>query len=167
MEGKLIVNGQEIKVQISQEEYEKLTKSNKTGYERVAHGERFYIVNSEGQVNVWEDLDYTCDKIMYEQGNYYTDKNLAVANARADKLMRNLRRFAAEHRTTEVSWGSYTPKKYFIQYNYVTNKLGCVYNTVCKYVGIVCFETDEIADAAIEKFKDELIWYFTEYKDSL
>lgn len=167
MEATLIVNGRDIKVQISKEEYKKLTKANKTGYEHVGHNETFYVVNGEGNVTKWTDLDYECDKAVYEEANYYTDRNLAVANARADKLMRNLRRFSAEHRTAEVTWGNCTPKKWFIQYGYTSNKLGCVYNLACKYVGIICFETEEIANAAIEKFNDELIWYFTKYKDSL
>ena len=167
MEATLIVNGRDIKVQISQEEYKKLTKASKTGYERVGYNETFYVVNDKGNVGKWTDLDYECNKAVYEEANYYTDRNLAEANARADKLMRNLRRFSVEHRSAEFRWGANTPRKWFIQYDYSANQIRPVYNINVKYFAIICFETEEIAEAAIKEFHDELIWYFTKYKDSL
>ena len=33
--------------------------------------------------------------------------------------------------------------------------------------GTILFDSEETAQAAIDEFHDELIWYFTEYKDSL
>jgi hypothetical protein len=32
--------------------------------------------------------------------------------------------------------------------------------------GSVCFDTHELAEAAIEKYRDELMWYFTQYQDT-
>lgn len=40
-------------------------------------------------------------------------------------------------------------------------------NIYYRYHGIIYFDSGEAAQLAIETFHDELIWYFTEYKDSL
>lgn len=167
MEATLIVNGRDIKVQISQEEYKKLTNANKTGYERVGHNETFYIVDGDGDVKKWIELDYECDKAVYEEANYYTDRNLAVANARADKLMRNLRRFSVEHRTADVGWGNKCRSKWSIKCDYDNELIWAFDVRSGRNFGTVYFETKETAEAAIKKFKDELLWYFTKYKDSL
>ena len=167
MKAKLIIEGKEIEVEISQKEYEKLIKKKITGYERAAHNNTFYAVSNDGHVDDWVDRNYEVDERIYEEANYYTDKGLAEANARADKLMRNLRRFSAEHRSAELRWRSNTLRKWFIQYDYDANQIAPIYNIRTKYFGLICFETEEIAEAAIKEFHDELIWYFTEYKDSL
>ena len=33
--------------------------------------------------------------------------------------------------------------------------------------GVIYFDLGETANAAIDEFRDELIWYFTEYKEGL
>ena len=45
--------------------------------------------------------------------------------------------------------------------------LGSILNAFTKYFGGIYFDTAEAANLAISTFRDELIWYFTEYKDSL
>ena len=41
------------------------------------------------------------------------------------------------------------------------------YMFYAKHFGAIHFDSEETANAAMDKFHDELIWYFTEYKDSL
>ena len=40
-------------------------------------------------------------------------------------------------------------------------------NIYYRYYGIIYFDSVQIAQLAINTFHDELVWYFTEYKDSL
>lgn len=79
--------------------------------------------------------------------------------------MRQLRRFAVEHRENELNWNDASQGKYYFYCN-----RGCVdidYAVTTKHFGVVYFDTREAAEAALDTFYDELIWYFTEYKDSL
>lgn len=103
---------------------------------------------------------------MYEVANYYSSFDVAYNNARADKLMRQLRRFAVEHREEELDWNSMQNKYYF--YFDHDDDIICIESYMsAQDFGAIYFDTDETAQLAIDTFHDELIWYFTEYKDSL
>ena len=102
----------------------------------------------------------------YDTANYYSSQTVAENNACADELMRQLRRFAVEHRKNEIDWND-DSCKYYISNEGNTNNLNIDSCYRTRYPGCVYFDTPEAAKLAIETFKDELIWYFTEYKDSL
>ena len=169
MKAKLIIEGKEIEVEISEEEYKKLQPSEekKTGYERVPELDIYFYANSGGYVETACEDYYDVDNEYYESANYYSDKTVAENNARADKLMRQLRRFAVEHRANELNWYNINNRKYYITYDFEDNKISAKYKTFLKGLGVTYFDSMETAQAAIDEFHDELIWYFTEYKDSL
>ena len=169
MKAKLIIENKEIEIEISEEEYKKLQPSEekKTGYERVAESDIYFYAHSEGYVGaVCEDC-YDVDNEYYESANYYSDKTVAENNTRADKLMRQLRRFSVEHRGNGVNPNDVNARKYCIYYDYGNNTLGAAFTLYAKTFGVTPFDSEETARAAIDEFRDELIWYFTEYKDSL
>ena len=169
MKAKLIIEGKEIEVEISEEEYEKLQPSEekKTGYEGVPNSDVYFYVNSRGYVETACEDYYDVDNEYYESANYYSDKTVAENNARADKLMRQLRRFSVEHRKCGVNLDDTNTEKHYICYDYEGNELGATFTFVARVFGVIYFDSEETAQAAIDEFHDELIWYFTEYKDSL
>lgn len=166
---KLIIDGKEIEVQINEEDFKKLTTTtNKiTGYERVRYGSTYYT-DSCSKVDAFEE-DSSFDEELYKLGNYYSDPDVAANNVRADNLMRQLRRFAVENRKNDIDWDDETQYKYFIYYYYESNeiKIQSVSSGSFRDFGQIYFDMKETAKLAIEKFKDELLWYFTEYRDSL
>ena len=167
MKAKLVVEGKEFDIEILDPELQKLVAPpKKTGYERVAYGEIYYWEDCLDAREEPETLD-TVDDNAYDGANYYSDRAVAENNARADKLMRQLRRFAVEHRKYNLDWSNMACCKYFIYYDYTEQKL----KTACKIrdrqLFNIYFDSDVVANAAIEAFHDELIWYFAEYKDSL
>ncbi len=169
MKAKLIIEGKEIEVEISEEEYKKLQhpEEKKTGYERVPIDDEFYYASSEGHVE-FDFNTYDCiDDEYYNSANYYSSETVAENNARADKLMRQLRRFSVEHREYGVDFNSTKTEKHYIYYNYDNNELRATYMFYAKHFGVIHFDSEETAQAAIDEFRGELIWYFTEYKDSL
>ena len=166
MKAKLIIENKEIEIEISEEEYKKLHPS-KTGYERVPESDIYFYANTKGDVETACEDCYDVDEEYYESANYYSDKTVAENNARADKLMRQLRRFSVEHRERGVNLNDTNTKKYCIYYDYGNNTLGTAFTLCAKTFGTIRFDSEETAQAAIDKFRDELIWYFTEYKDSL
>ena len=169
MKAKLIIEGKEIEIEISEEEYKKLQPSEekKTGYERVPESDIYFYANSGGYVETACEDYYDVDNEYYESANYYSDKTVAENNTRADNLMRQLRRFSVEHRECKVNFNSANTEKHYIYYNYDDNELRTTYMFYAKHFGVIHFDSEETAQAAIDEFHDELIWYFTEYKDSL
>ena len=169
MKAKLIIEGTEIEVEISEEEYKKLQseEEKKTGYERVPESDVYFYTYPSGCVETTCETCYDIDDECYESANYYSDKTVAENNTRADKLMRQLRRFAGEHRECGVNLNDINTKKYCIYYDYGNNILAAAFTICAKTFGTIRFDSEETAQAAIDEFRDELIWYFTEYKDSL
>ena len=169
MKAKLTIEGKEIEIEISEEEYKKLQPSEekKTGYERVPESSDYFYTYPSGCVETTCEACYDIDDECYASANYYSDKTVAENNARADKLMRQLRRFSVEHREDEVNLDDIKTKKFFITYNYENNEIRLGYTLQLKAFGAIYFDSREVVDAAIDEFHDELIWYFTEYKDSL
>ena len=166
MKAKLIIENKEIEIEISEEEYKKLQPS-ETGYERVPESDVYFYANTKGDAETaCEDCYYIDDKY-YASANYYSDKAVAENNARADKLMRQLRRFSVEHRENGINLNDMNTKKFFVTYNYENNEIQPGYTLQVKAFGTICFDSREATQAAINEFHDELIWYFNEYKDSL
>ena len=168
MLAKLIVEGREFPIEIQDPELQKLLMpQKKTGYERVDKDQTYYIQDLNEGI-VWTS-EYCNDdsNADYNTANYYSDKSVAKNNARADSLMRNLRRFAVEHRKYEIDWTNGQISKYYICVKNATNEI--VYNCAYTVQGFntIYFDTKETVELAINTFHDELVWYFTEYKDSL
>ena len=163
----LVIDGKEFPIEIQDSELQKLIASKKkTGYERVELGERFYSVRADNSIFAPLDDHFLEHDACYDTANYYSSQTVAENNARADELMRQLRRFAVEHRENEINWND-DSRKYCIYDEGNTNNLKIDYCYRTRYFGDIFFDTLEAARLAIETFKDELIWYFTEYKDSL
>lgn len=166
MRAKLIVEGKEFDIDIFDPELQKLVAHKNTGYERVDIGKSFYNIDGKGIIESDEDMRGYYSQDYYDNANYYSDKTLAANNARADKLMRKLRRFAVEHRKKEIDWNDRLGLS-FIGFG-IEDKNPIVLNVGwAKYHGQVIFDSAKTAEEALETFHDELIWYFTEYKDSL
>ena len=168
MIAKLVVEGKEFDIEILNPKLQELiAPKKKTGYERVAENNYYWIVDTHSQIHCLTECDDVDDEDLYDSANYYESEVVAGRNARADKLMRQLRRFTVEHRKQNLNWDDDETPKWSIYYNYDSNELDRwdIYNS--KEFGSICFDSEHTADLAIGTFRDELIWYFTEYKDSL
>ena len=169
MKAKLIIEGKEIEVEISEEECKKIQppEEKETGYERVSESDIYFYTYPSGCVETTCETCYDIDDECYESANYYSDKTVAENNIRADNLMRQLRRFAVEHRECEVNFNNINTEKYYMYYDYDDNELGVSFVFRTRNFGAIYFDSKETANAAIAEFRDELIWYFTEYKEGL
>lgn len=170
MKVKLTIDGKEFEVEMDDNEakamlsLKTLCEKKKTGYERVEKGEIYYAELDDGTTYCYEG---SYAEKNYEDANYYLDRTVAENNARADKLYRQLRRFAVEHRKEILDWNDGDIGKVFLYYNHSINKIDYATSFLRHEYGNIYFNSEETAKLAIETFKDELIWYFTEYKDSL
>ena len=140
----------------------------KTGYERVKHGEKCFRGFGDGTVSGTYENGF-CTEIYYDVASYYSDEDLAKSNIRADKLMRQLRRFAAENGgiPSVEDWNG-TPRKYGIICIF-NNEVRLETYAVCsaRTFGGIFFNDEKAAEKAIKLYHNELIWYFTEYEAML
>lgn len=170
---KIMFGDNEVEAFIKENDFEKVVKiveqnknKNKTGYERVYDSD-YYINDVYGRTEKMLDGEWDYGDEHYDAANYYSDKTVAENNARADKLMRQLRRFAAFQRDKNLDWNNIDQYKYYIEYNYYSGEL-CTGSVTCMRDAFdIYFHSESCANAAIDLLHDELIWYFTEYKDSL
>ena len=80
----------------------------KTGYERNKTNDIYYSIDIADNVFKNFDLHDIVHDDIYSIANYYIDKTVAINNARADKLMRQLRRFAVENNDDKIETNSDT-----------------------------------------------------------
>ena len=181
MKFEIKVDGKTVQVEMTEEQlkelgaFEQLKKlglieEQRTGYERVKKGEMYYLIDTEynSMLKITEFNDQE-DEQCYNTGNYYSNKTIAENNARADRLLRQLRRWQAQHdKAISISdWKNDQIDKYCITYGYGDEKLYVDHYYSIRLPNTIHFTTKEKAQEAIEVFKDELIWYFTEYVQRL
>lgn len=173
-EMKVTVNGKEYECQeikIKTDAGEIVVNSDidkkKTGYERVNKKNEYCFVMADNNVVTAVDYYDSTDNAIYKGANYYSSEEIAKNNARADKLMRQLRRFSVENRKNDINWTSNKECGYRIVYNHQESIIEISCSFIVENFGTIYFDSQELAKRAIREFNDELIWYFTEYKDSL
>ena len=172
MQVTISANGKNIKAEISEEQAKilGLIEEQRTGYERVEKRETYYVINTEddSMINITEFNDQT-DERCYNTGNYYSDKTIAENNARADRLLRQLRQWQAQNDEpiSVEDWNNDSKKKWFIIYSYSSEEMYAEYYYIMRLPNTIYFATKEKAEEAIEVFRDELLWYFTEYQQRL
>lgn len=98
-------------------------------------------------------------KSLREVGNCFKREEDAKAQARAEKLMRQLKMFANWHDNGKKGRECYI--KYMIERDILIPEIIDAKDFVP--FGSVVFCSLEITCEAIERFKDELLWYFKEY----
>ena len=88
-------------------------------------------------------------------------------NARADRLLRQLRQWQAlnDKPISVEDWNNESKKKWFIIYS--SEEMYAEYYYIMRLPNTIYFATKEKAEEAIEVFRDELLWYFTEYVQRL
>ena len=166
MQVTISANGKNIKAEISEEQAKILglvEDKPKTGYESLGTGETYYLVDVDEITTM--KYDSRLDRDCYDVGNYYSDKVIAENNARADRLLRQLRQWQAlnDKPISQSDWEDNGKNKWCILYSYGAEKLYVDYFHYIRLHNVIYFTTKEKAEEAIEVFKDELLWYFTEY----
>ena len=156
------VSGMELKEILDVEEKEK----NKTGYERVGKGESYYTINIFKEVVSFTDDEFS---EIYTETSYFNDENLVENIARAERLKYQLRRYAALNGgiPSPVDWQNIEIEKYFIDYLYHIKSIKSGVTRLYRGFGQIYFKNEEACKKAMVIFKDELIWYFTEFEEQL
>lgn len=156
---KLIINGKEFEVQLTEEQAQELTAQKKvTGFERVKADETYFYTDGDGDFSEDYEAKGVTDDIRYRNANYYSDATIAEWCIRNDTLNRKMRRWAAEHNTDTIDWEDRFSDTCFISYNYEHKEVDITHCYATARAGVVYFCMREIAEEAIKEFGDEIEW---------
>ena len=158
---KLTIDNQEFELDVDEKQLKNITDKlvvSRNGYEQSTQG--FYVSAKDEVFEVPNTGD--SGYALWEVGNYYSNRKFAEDCARADRLMRNLRRFSVEHRTKNIKQCS---EKYLIQYDIRTGTIAPV-DFEHGYAGAVLFDTKECCAEAIQEYYNTLVWYFEKFSDT-
>lgn len=167
----LSFNGKSVEVELTQEQLKELgliEEKKKTGYERVGRCNVYYMIEVNGMPMSHVD-NSPLDTLLYNNAQYYSDETIADNNARADKLMRQIRRFAAENGgiPSKEDWKDNNKEKYYIAYDYDCEEIFVNDVEWDRDSFQIYFNSKEACEKAIEKFKKDLEWFFTMYQAQL
>lgn len=170
MKVELKVNDKSVQVEMTEEQLKELgVIKPRTGYERRKEcNNEYYLVTAGGSV-IEEKDTALFDQNCYEIGNFYSNKMIAENNARADRLLRQLRRWQAQNdKAISISdWKNDNIFKYHIEYDCFNELFFVTYAVRRRSLNNIYFTSEEKAKEAAGVFADELIWYFTEYQQRL
>lgn len=156
---KLIINGKEYDVSLTDEQVSEITKPKKrTGFERVKNGKCFWMIDSFGECKAFTESLEGYEIEEYNAANYYSDRSLAEWCNRADTLNRMMRRWAAEHNSKSIDWQDGNQYKWYILYNSSTERLEFHVTSKLCLTGVIYFDSDENAKSACDEFGDEIKW---------
>lgn len=155
----LKINGEMKDVEIENGEITIIEPEKKvTGWERGDLKKIYYMVDGKSFHDNYDEDDDS----FYNCANYFNDKKLAENISRMQTLQRKMFRWQAEN--DEPIKPDATKAKYHIIYNFEDKEfnVGCIYTNL--FTSLPYFSSRQKALQCIRTFKDELIWFFTEFQ---
>lgn len=154
----LTLNGKTYEVQLTDEQVIEIENPIKvTGFEKAETDSCYFCENSRGYKEFFGEHGMKYDNDRYETANYYTNESLAEWCIRNDTLNRKMRRWAAEHNTEPINLKD-DSRKSVILYNGEHCVVDWIRNEHLQSLAFVYFNSDKIAQEAIEEFGDEIKW---------
>ena len=139
-----------------------IEECDKKVFKPIKSGEKYYSISTKGKIGSYSFCNDDFDKEIIDFGNYFKTQEEAERKHFEIRLHRQLELFALENNDTEITW-DINSEKYLINYS---KDMGIVIDKVytLKDFGQVYFTSREIAEKALETFKDDLVRYFTSNK---
>lgn len=128
-------------------------------YTRVNNREKYYSIVRDG-VSFLEECGHHYDDKMFNVPNYFNNKDYAEYIAFKETLMRRMDKFAWENNEKVIDWHDSCSEKYYIKFSNQHNELKIV-RSYSYQANNIYFTSREIAEKAIEEFKDDLIKLYT------
>ena len=134
-------------------------KEMKKPYKRVEYGTDFYYISALA-IHSYKENNHETDNKLSNIANYFNNKAYAEYIAFKETLMRRMDRFAWDHNVKVIDWHDSRSEKYYIQFSNKHNELEVVW-TYSYQANNIYFTSEEIAEKALEKFKEDLIKLYT------
>ena len=167
-------DGAEVVAQVSESDFTKLNKVTtvfssraRTGYERVKPKKHYYASTRDYYCSAErEEMGTGLDADLFNKGDYINDEKLYNDRERARVLHDRLEQWQALN-DESVDWDDTTVSKYRICFDYWDYQIDCVATIYSREEGVIYFSTSQKAQEALEVFRDDLMWYYTEYRSRL
>ena len=132
-------------------------QNKKYDFSRANVYESYYYIQDDSQICTEEELYLWNNDAMYETANYFPDEPTAEKFNKIQILQRKLLRFSLENGGDKIDWEDCNVQKWYIyQYHYDASiTVSVCYNT--HLPNEVYFISKEVAEKAVELFKDEII----------
>lgn len=157
---KLIINGKEIEAQVNEEDLKEVEKK-RVG--RLEKGKEYFSFGSNFVTFCYKEDLTGFDENQYKLGNYFLTEKECADTARVVSLWLRMKRFADEHNEGSIDFDNRGKTKISICFDEEMGQITMGYYVHVKNAFQIYFDSEEIAKKAIDKFRDELMWYFTEY----
>lgn len=157
MDIKLLIGGKEIDAQISEEDAHKIQPS-ESRFVRKTRGEMYFHISGNGLDFHIESCD-DVDDFLFSTGNYFAFKEQAQDHIRALELWQAIKIFRQEREGD--AWKNGT---WYVTFAKEAGKLICG-QVLYSIDQTTRFGSKETAQAVIDEFYGELMWYFTEFED--
>ena len=123
--------------------------------------EKYWTINSDGFISQFDWIDDDVDNFKISIGWVFKTEDEAKRKLFELQLENKLKEFAINNNEKEIDWNN-ADNKYYIYYDYIDKYLQISIRNYNKpFDSNVYFSSEEVANKAIETFKDDLIRYFT------
>lgn len=138
-------------------EFEEI-KEAKNPYKQAGYGEKYHCIYGL-TIHLNTDSNHEIDNKLFSTANYFNNKEYAKYIAFKETLMRRMDRFAWENNARVIDWDR-NIAKYYIEFSNTRDELIIEWNTSHQSNDIY-FTSREIAEKALEEFKEDLIKLYT------
>lgn len=151
MDNYIVINGK--KAELTEEQLNQLGIEVKVKKETLftRHSDKLYwSINAMNGVVSLHDYNSDFDNSMYNNVNYFNNKNFAEQVALQQLLYRKLMKYAYENDAIVNDWTDLNSKKYFVSKSIDTNEFYADWNLTVKHGCDVYFNSKEVTQQAIE-----------------
>lgn len=142
-----------------------LNEPEQTGWEKPTIDDDYWYIGADNCICHCCWSNSSIDNARYDSGNCFTSEKLAANVSVYKSLDSRIRRRIAEI-CEPVGWNDSDQEMFEIVYDADRKHLDVYSSYTIRGAGWYC-DTKEHAEQIIEEFKDELTWYFTEFKDRM
>ena len=128
-------------------------------YARVNYIEKYCSIGRRGNVSLTQEDSHYYDNELFSIANYFNNKEYAEYIAFKETLMRRMDRFAWDHNARVIDWDKNVANYCIIFDNH--NKDVEIMVAYALQSSDIYFTSREIAEKAIEEFKEDLIKLYT------
>ena len=119
-------------------------------FDRAGLGDDYWYIDTDGEVELFQDAGEPIDEDLHNVANYCTDKKLIKQRAMHEVLNRLLWRYSEEHGGDNEWDVANSLKHWFIYFHQLHKEFCWTYNDAFKNAGIVYFNSEEVAQNAIK-----------------
>ena len=151
MDNYIMLNGKKIPLTDEQVKLIRSDVPEKSPFDRADMGDTYYHTNSAFIADLDYENDMPYDRLCYDAGNYCTDEGIMKQHSLNMLLNNLLWRYSMTHGGDKIEFGVFSTQKYYIAYDASYKEFYTDWNNDVKNVGVIYFDSEETAKAAIEE----------------